>query len=215
MFVFLLTRHGRKNRSTCLRSVLGTQQATAWVVFPSHTAGGDGSCQGDVPVLALTCFEGGRVQTQQVQLWLADVWRQGQVSLTALLGQRWGRFARMVSFICIATFLMHTRWPNAVLTLNHLDDMKFRWTQHVPVCCCRSPPSIFELVLPAHAICKSGTNQMVTLVCCSSQRWAGRQHLKMKQDKKEISRNVQGAPELFLKIYLTTFGIVFFYFIFF
>lgn len=68
-----------------------------------------------------------------------------------------------------------------------------------------------ELVLPAHAVRKSGTNQMVTLACCSSQRWAGRQHLKMKQDKKEISRNIQGAPELFLRMYLTTFGIVFFF----
>lgn len=46
MFVFLLTRNGRKNRSTCLRSVLRTRQGTAWVVFPSRTAGKDGILPG-------------------------------------------------------------------------------------------------------------------------------------------------------------------------
>lgn len=35
-----------------------------------------------------------------------------------------------------------------------------------------------------------------SLACCSHQRWAGRQHLKMKQDKKKISRNIQRAPAM-------------------
>lgn len=52
------------------------------------------------------------------------------------------------------------------------------------------------------------------LACCSRQHWAERQHLKMKQGKKEISRNIQGAPELFLIMYLTIFGKVFSFFFF-
>lgn len=47
-----------KNRPTCLHSVLRIWQATARVFFPSRKVGKDGSCQGDVPILALTCFWG-------------------------------------------------------------------------------------------------------------------------------------------------------------
>lgn len=190
MFVFLLTRHGRKNRSTWLLSVLGTWQATAGLSGVFMTHGGE---RWILPCLcSLTCLEGWPVQAQQFHLWLADVLHQKQVLHVALLGQHWGHFARMVSFICIATFLMHTRWPNAVLTLNHLDDMKFRWAQHVPVCCCRSPPLIFELVLPARVVCKSGTNQMGFLDCAGllQPSMLSRKTKKTRQETSRTSRVV-------------------------
>lgn len=102
----------------------------------------------------------------------------------ALLGQHWGPFARMVSFICKATFLKHTRWSNAVFPSNLLDNMNFRWAQHVPDSCCRSALSTFEpaqLVHIGRAVHKPGTNQTphsgcATLACSSFQCLAGKQH---------------------------------------
>lgn len=100
---------------------------------------------------------------------------RGRVSLTALLGQRWGRCAKMVSFICIATYLIHTRWSNAVLTSNHLDDMKFLWAQQ------------FAAVAPHLPWWSHRWPSMVAaLACCSHRCCAGRQHFKIKQAEKEI-----------------------------
>lgn len=121
----------------------------------------------------------------------------GKCVLGALLGQHWGPFARMVSFICKATFLKHTRWSNAVFPSNLLDNMNFRWAQHVPNSCCCSALSTFEpvqLVYIRLAVHMSGTNQTchsgrATLAYCSCQCWAGKQHLKWNQAKISLQKH--------------------------
>lgn len=129
---FLLTRHGRKNRSTCLRSILGTRKKGESLSAFSIADGKRRTLPG-FPSQFLPVLRARRVQRQQVGLWLAYARRQGRVSLAALLGRRWGWFARMVSFICKAAFLMHTRWSDAAFPSNHLDDTGFRWAQHFPI----------------------------------------------------------------------------------